>query len=81
MVELLWAFGSVLFVMLIVYFLPLGFTKKGKVILVFTSFLLALGGLAATASFSFLQTVLILFVLILFVTYLMDQRLGKWLYI
>jgi hypothetical protein len=81
MVELLWAFGSVLFVMLIVYFLPLGFTKKGKVILVFTSFLLALGGLAATDSFSFLQTVLMLFVLILFVTYLMDQRLGKWLYV
>lgn len=81
MVELLWAFGSVLFVMLIVYFLPLGFTKKGKVILVFTSFLLTLGGLAATDSFSFLQTVLMLFVLILFVTYLMDQRLGKWLYV
>ncbi|MCQ6278272.1 ABC transporter permease [Bacillus sp. EB600] len=78
--EFFWAFGSMLFVMLIVYFLPLGFSKKGKIILVFTSFLLALGGLAATASFSFLLTSLILIVLILFGTYLMDQRMGKWLY-
>jgi hypothetical protein len=77
---LLWAFGSTSLVMLIIFFLPLGLTKKGKVILVGTSFLLALGGIAATASFSFLITLLILVVLILFVTYLLDQRLGKFLY-
>jgi hypothetical protein len=78
--ELLWAFGSMLIVLLVVYLLPLGFTKKGKVILVITSFILALGGIAATASFSFLLSLPILVVLTLFVTYLLDQRLGKWLY-
>lgn len=77
---LVWAFGSMLIVILIFYFLPLGLTKKGKIILVLTSFILALGGMAATASFSFLLAVLLLVVLIVFVTYLMDQRLGKWLY-
>jgi hypothetical protein len=79
--EFLWAIGSMLIVMAIVYFLPLGLTKKGKVILVMISFLLALGGIAATASFSLLLSVLILVVLVFFVTYLLEQRLGKWLYI
>jgi hypothetical protein len=78
--ELLWAFGSMLIVLLVVYLLPLGLIKKGKVILVISSFILALGGIAATASFSFLLSLLILVVLILFVTYLLDQRLGRWLY-
>lgn len=78
--ELLWAFGSMLIVLLVVYLLPLGLTKKGKVILVISSFVLALGGIAATASFSFLLSLLILVVLIIFVTYLLDQRPGRWLY-
>jgi hypothetical protein len=78
--ELLWAFGSMLIVLLVVYLLPLGLTRKGKVILVISSFILALGGIAATASFSFFLSLLILVVLILFVTYLLDQRLGRWLY-
>jgi hypothetical protein len=76
----IWVFGTALIVILIVYFLPLGLTKKGKVILVTSSFLLALGGIAATSSFSFLLSLAILVVLIVFVTYLLDQRLGKWLY-
>jgi hypothetical protein len=78
--KLLWAFGSMLIVLLVVYLLPLGLTKKGKVIIVITSFILALGGIAATTSFSLLLSLLILVVLILFVTYLLDQRLGKMLY-
>jgi hypothetical protein len=78
--ELLWAFCSMLIVLLVFYFLPLGLTKKGKVILVISSFILALGGIAATASFSFVLSLLILVLLILFVTYLLDQRLGRWLY-
>jgi hypothetical protein len=78
--ELLWAFGSMLIVLVVIYLLPLGLTKKGKAILVSSSFILALGGLAATTSFSFLLSLIILVVLILFVTYLLDQRLGRWLY-
>lgn len=76
----IWAFGSMFFVMLILYFLPFGFTKKGKWLIVFTGFVLALGGLAAIASFSLWMTLTILAVLALLCGFMMDRRLGGYLY-
>jgi hypothetical protein len=69
-----------LIVMIIMYFLPFGYTKKGKIIIVMVGFLLALGGLAAAASFSMWQALLMLLVLIFFAAYIMEKRLGKVLY-
>ena len=78
--SLIWAFGAMLITILIVYFLPIGLTKMGKIIVPITGFLLALGGLAAASSFPLWQTLVMLVVLILFVSYILDTRLGNRLY-
>jgi hypothetical protein len=78
--SILWAFGAMIITILIVYFIPIGLTKIGKIIVPITGFLLALGGLAAASSFPLWQTLLMLVVLILFVSYIFDQRLRNLLY-
>jgi hypothetical protein len=75
-----YAFGSMIVLMLIISFLRLGLTLKGKFIIVFTSFVLALGGAATIASFPLWQTSLMLIVLIFFAAYFMDSRLGPVFY-
>jgi hypothetical protein len=80
MVSLLWAFGSMLAIMLIISFLPLGFTKKGKIIIASVGFVLALGGLAAVSTFPVWATLVLLLVLSFFAAYIMDSRLSSSLY-
>jgi hypothetical protein len=80
MVSLFWAFGSMLAVMLIISFLPLGFTLKGKLIVVFVGFVLALGGLAAVSTFPVSAALLLLLVLSFFAAYIMDSRMSASLY-
>jgi hypothetical protein len=80
MVSLIWALGSTLVIMLLISFLPLKFTLKGKLIAVLTSLLLALGGLAASASFPLWQTALMLGVLSFFIAYFLDKRIGTLIY-
>lgn len=79
--SLIWALSTSIFVMLIVYFLPIGLTKKGKFIVVWIGLLLALAGLAATTSFSFLPALFMLLVLIFFVSYILDNRVGTVLFV
>jgi hypothetical protein len=62
--------------MVIISFLPLGFTISGKVFIVLVSFVLALGGLAAISSFPLWETVLLLVLLIFFTAYFMGKRGG-----
>ncbi|MEY2192664.1 hypothetical protein AB7942_07965 [Neobacillus sp. BF23-41] len=73
---IIWAISSMVILMLIISFLPLGYTLKGKFFLVLTSFILSLGGLAAVSIFPLLETALMLFALIFFVAYFMNSRLG-----
>ncbi|OLS41522.1 hypothetical protein [Bacillus sp. MRMR6] len=80
MVSLFWAFGSMLTVMLIISFLPLGITVKGKLTVVFVGFVLALGGLAAVSTFSVWAALVLLLVLSFFAAYIMDSRLSASLY-
>ncbi|MEW9053301.1 MAG: hypothetical protein AB2392_19230 [Neobacillus sp.] len=80
MVSLLWAFGSMLAVLLIISFLPLGFTLKGKLTIAFVGFVLALGGLAAVSTFPVGATLVLLLVLSFFAAYIMDSRLSASLY-
>lgn len=62
--------------MVIISFLPLGFTKRGKFFIVLVSFVLALGGLAAISSFPLWETVILLVLLIFFTAYFMGKRGG-----
>jgi ABC-type multidrug transport system fused ATPase/permease subunit len=78
--SLMWAVGSMLLALIFIFLLPLGLTKKGKIVVVLISFLLALVGLTATSSFSLWQIVLLLFVLIIFTTYLLNTRLVSFMY-
>jgi hypothetical protein len=81
MLPIIWAFGSMLVLLLIIYFLPLGFTVKGKLSIVLASFVLALGGLAAVLAVPLWQTALMLAALTFFTAYFMDKRMGALLFI
>ena len=80
MLTVIWVLGSMLLMLLIHFLLPLGYTTKGKFIVVVTSGLLALGGLAATSAIPVWQTLLILLALSFFAAYIMDSRMAKSLY-
>jgi hypothetical protein len=80
MLTVIWVIGSMLLMLLIHFLLPLGYTTKGKFVVVISSGLLALGGLAAVSIIPLWQTLLILLVLSFFAAYIMDSRLGKLMY-
>ncbi|WP_419956025.1 hypothetical protein ACN6MT_12015 [Neobacillus niacini] len=80
MQTIIWAIGAMLLLLLIISFLSLDFNLKGKFAVVLAAFVIALGGLAAVNLFPLWQTWLILFVLTFFAAYIMDSRLGKFLY-
>lgn len=80
MLTVIWVLGSMLLLLLIHWLLPLGYTKKGKLIVVVTSGLLAMGGLAAVTSVPVWQTFLVLLALSFLAAYMMDTRLGKVMY-
>jgi hypothetical protein len=71
-----WAFGAMLVSMLVITFLPLGYTFKGKALVTITGFILALGGLAARSTVPLELAFLLLLVLSLFTAYFMNSRLG-----
>lgn len=81
MQTIIWAFGSMLVLTLILFFLPLGFSIKGKMVVVLASFILALGGLTAVASFSLWQMGFMLIALLFFTAYFMDKHIGALMYI
>ncbi|MBS4215471.1 hypothetical protein [Neobacillus rhizophilus] len=80
MQTIIWAFGAMLILMLIVAFIPIGITLRGKTLVVITSFVLALGGLAAVTTFSLWQTALIILLLSLVTAYIMNSRLEKMIF-
>lgn len=80
MIPIIWAFSSMIFLLLIIFVIPLGFTVKGKLFAVLASFLLGLGGLIASLSFPLWETALMLIALIFFTAYFMDNRIGSLLF-
>src|SRR4051794_4734269 len=80
MQTIIWAIGSMVVLLLIISFLPLGYTFKGKFFVVVASFILSLGGLAAVSTFPLWQTALLLLALIFFVAYFMNNRMGTLLF-
>lgn len=76
MQSLIWALGSMVILIILLTFLPLGFTLKGKFFVSIAAFILALGGLAAGTTFPLWQTALMLAVLTFFTAYIMGGRSG-----
>lgn len=74
------AFGSMLILLLALSIVPLGFTFKGKLMIVFSSFVIALGGAAAAQTVSLWLTILLLVLLVFLFSYLLNQRLSMLIY-
>lgn len=72
---------SLLILIPILYFLPLGFTLKGKVFVVFASLLIGMFGLISAAVFPLWQTGLILLLFVSSIAYLMSKRNLAWMYL
>ncbi|MBP2240598.1 hypothetical protein J2Z40_001155 [Cytobacillus eiseniae] len=71
----LFAIASLILVVPIIYFLPLGLTKKGKIIVVSVSFVLSLIGVSANSLFEWWKLALLVFVLVILSSYLLDRKM------
>ncbi|TCJ02440.1 hypothetical protein [Cytobacillus praedii] len=80
MENLLLATLSLVILVPIIYFLPLGLSSKGKIVVTFVSFFLAIIGLLAQLSFPLWQTSLVLLVLVFLSSIVIDSRLRKIIY-
>ncbi|RAK21375.1 hypothetical protein B0I26_103337 [Anoxybacillus vitaminiphilus] len=76
----LFAFAALIVLIPILFVLPLGFNRRGKLIIVVVSFCLASFGLLAKSILPLWQVALLLLLLALPVAYLLDKRLGHLLY-
>ncbi|MFC0415871.1 hypothetical protein ACFFHH_10385 [Cytobacillus solani] len=80
MENLLLAVISLVILVPIIYFLPLGLSSKGKILVIIISFFLANLGLLAQLSFPLWQTSLVLLVLVFLSSIVIDSRLKKVIY-
>jgi hypothetical protein len=78
--NILFAFVALIILIPLLYFLPLGFKKQGKLIIVGISLLLALFGMIANTIFNLWQTSLLLLVFALVATYLIEKRLSSFIF-
>lgn len=78
--NILFAFLALILLIPLLYFLPLGFKKQGKLIIVGISLLLALFGLLANTVFNLWQTSLLLLTFALAATYLVEKRLSTFIF-
>lgn len=76
----IFALISLLLLIPIIYFLPLGMTLKGKMITIAASLLFALMGVAAQASFLWWQIILLMLALVLAAAYFMGSRMPNALF-
>lgn len=75
------ALVSLVILVPIIYFLPLGLKVGGKIILIVLSFCIANIGILAKNNFPLWQSVLLVLLLLILVSYILDKRLGKALYL
>ncbi|MCC3356555.1 hypothetical protein [Bacillus sp. REN16] len=80
MESLLFAIISLLLILPIIYFIPFGFTKKGKIIILISAFIVFIIGLAARTVMSVWQTGIVLILLAIGVTYILATRFGNKLF-
>ncbi|WP_413308460.1 hypothetical protein AA0X95_10040 [Bacillus sp. 1P10SD] len=79
MTLILWAFITMLVLMLILFIIPLRLTVKGKLLIALTCFLFAISGLFLVALFPLWETTLMLLTLIFLTAYFMATRIGMWI--
>lgn len=80
MEELLASVVSLMILIPIIYFLPIGFTNKGKGLLVLLAFIFANIGILAKSNFPLWQSALLLLLLITLTVYIVDKRFDQLLY-
>ncbi|WP_174729822.1 hypothetical protein [Mesobacillus harenae] len=74
------ALASLLLLVPIIYFIPIGLTSRGKGLLVIVSFLIAMLSLFLQGTVQLWQTLLVLLLLAVSIGYIMDKRFGGVLY-
>lgn len=72
---------SLLIILPIIYFLPIGFTKKGKLLILFCAFIVFSIGIVLKTVLSVWQTGLVLILLAIGTSYLIGKRYGNQLFI
>lgn len=72
---------SLLIILPIIYFLPIGFTKKGKLLILFCAFIVFSIGIALKTVMGVWQTGLVLILLAIGASYLIGKRYGNQLFI
>lgn len=80
MEELIVSVVSLLILVPIIYFLPLGLTNKGKGIVIIIAFIFANLAILAKNSFSLWQTGLIILLLTFLTVYILDKKFSKFLF-
>lgn len=81
MQSFLWAIGSLLILVPIIYLLPLGITLRGKWLVIIISFILGLMGLLAKTIFPLWKIILMLLLLMGIVVYFIEKKLGTVLFL
>lgn len=80
MEELIVSVLSLIVLVPILYFLPIGLTNKGKGLVIIVAFMFANLGILAKSSFSLWQTGLIIFLLTIVTVYLLDKKFNKFIF-
>ncbi|WP_449537132.1 hypothetical protein [Ferdinandcohnia sp. Marseille-Q9671] len=77
MESIVFAIISLILVIPIVYLLPFGFTRKGKLLIVLSAFLVFIVGVIARTVLNVWQTGIVIILLITGISFLLDKRLGS----
>lgn len=80
MEELIVSVLSLIVLVPILYFLPIGLSNKGKGLVIIVAFMFANLGILAKSSFSLWQTGLIIFLLTIVTVYLLDKKFNKFIF-
>ena len=81
MQSFIWAIGSLLILVPIIYFLPLGISSRGKWMVISISFMLGILGLMAKDIFSLWKISLMLVLLLGLIAYFIEKKFGSELFI
>lgn len=80
MEDLVFGIISLLIILPIIYFLPVGFTKRGKLLILISAFIVFMVGIAARTILGVWQTGIVLILLAIGFTYILATRFGSQLF-
>jgi hypothetical protein len=80
MEELIVSVVSLIVLVPIIYYLPLGFTNKGKLVIVLAAFIFANLGMLARNTFPLWQIGLIILLILILTVYILDKRLSQFIF-